>query len=164
MKQLLQRRPLSVPLHSTLANWALALLLASLLLDLVAWAGGARDTTGANVGAYVVLFTALVVTVLAILAALADTLDLTDEMRRLGWSYTGILFAVLILQAAGLILRNLTLQDQLAPPVPVFLSLAAFLGAVLSAWLGGSIATREIEEELEEELEEPEPLRRRRRR
>lgn len=164
MKQLLQRRPFGVPLHTTVTNWALALIAASVLLDLVAWAGAARDTTGTNVGAYSVLFAALIVTVVAVLAALADTLDLDDEIRRLGWGYTGLLLVIVALEIAGLVLRNGMLQDQVVPPVPLFLSVAALLAAVIAAWIGGSLAAREIEEELEEELEEPEPIRRRRRR
>ncbi len=164
MKSVLQRRPLGVPLHDSATNWALALLFASVLLDLVAWAGAARDTTGTNVGAYAVLFAALIVTVVAVLAALADTLDLDDEIRRHGWSYTGLLAFVIVLEIADLVLRNATLQDQVVPPVPLFLSAATLLGAAVAAWLGGWIASREMEEELAEELEEPEPIRRRRRR
>ena len=164
MKQLLQRRPFGVPLHDTAVNWAFALLCASLLLDLVAWAGGARDTTGTNVGAYAVLFAALIVTVVAILAALADTLDLEEEVRRLGFGYTGLLTFLAILETADLALRNGNLQDQVVPPVPLFLAAATTAGMGVAAWLGGWIATREIEGEIEEELAEPEPIRRRRRR
>src|SRR5207249_669722 len=71
MKQLLQRRPLGVPLHESAAVMAFSFLVASLILDLLAWAGAARDTTGTNVGAYAILFAALIATVLAVLAALA---------------------------------------------------------------------------------------------
>lgn len=164
MKQLLQRRPLGVPLNESATMMAFAFLIASVLLDLVAWGGGARDTTGTNVGAYAVLFAALVVTVIAILAALAETLDFDEDLRRYSWGYTGLLFAVIVLEIADLFLRQATLQDQVVPPVPLFLSVACLLGAAFAAWLGGFIASREIEEEVEHELEEPEPIRRRRRR
>ncbi len=164
MKSLLQRRPFGVPLHHTATNWALALLFASVLLDLVAWAGAARDTTGTNVGAYAILFAALIVTVIAVLAALADTLDLEEEVRRLGLSYTGLLAFIAVLEIAGLVLRNGNLQDQVVPPIPLFLSAAILLSSGVAVWLGGWIATREMEQELEEELAEPEPIRRRRRR
>ncbi len=164
MKELLQRRPLGVPLHESATNWALALLFASVLLDLVAWAGGARDTTGANVGAYAVLFAALLVTVFAILAALADVLDLDEEVRRLGWGYLGLLAFLSVLEVVDLVLRQSTLQDQVVPPVPLFLSAATLVGLGLAAWLGGFIAAQEIEDEFQAELAEPEPIRRRRRR
>lgn len=163
MKQLLQRRPLGVPLHESATNWALALLFASVVLDLVAWAGAARDTTGTNVGAYAILFAGMIATVFAALAALAETLDLPDDVRRSGWGYVGILLVVIVLSIGDLVLRQGSLQDQVVPPVPLFLSVACVLGAGIAAWLGGFVATREIEEELEQELEEPEPARRRRR-
>ena len=143
---------------------AFTFLVASVLLDLVAWAGGARDTTGTNVGAYAVLFAALVVTVIAVLAALAATLDFEEELRRFSWAYAGLLFVVIVLEIVDLFLRQATLQDQVVPPVPLFVSSACLLGAAFAAWLGGFIASREIEEEVEQELEEPEPIRRRRRR
>jgi uncharacterized membrane protein len=165
MKRLLQRRPLGVPLHESATMLVFAFLIASLLLDLVAWAGAARDTTGTNVGAYAVLFAALVVTVIAVLAALAETIDFEDdEMRRYSWGYTGLLLVVVVLEIADLFLRQGSLQDQAVPPVPLFVSVACLLGAAFAAWLGGFLASREIEEEVEQELEEPEPIRRRRRR
>lgn len=164
MKQLLQRRPFGVPLHHTAVNWSLALLFASVLLDLVAWAGVPRDTTGTNAGAYAVLVAALVMTVLAALAALADALDLHEDVRRLGLAYTGLLTALVALEIVDLVLRNQNLQDQLVPPLALFLSAAILLGLGAAAWLGGFIAAQEIEDELEEELAEPEPIRKRRRR
>ena len=164
MKQLLQRRPLGVPLHESAAVMAFSFLVTSLILDLLAWAGAARDTTGTNVGAYAILFAALVATVLAVLAALAETLDLEEELRRYSWGYTGLLAVVIVLEIADLFLRQGSLQDQVVPPVPLFVSVACLLGAAFAAWLGGFIASREIEEEVEQELEEPEPIRRRRRR
>ena len=39
MKQLLQRRPLGVPLHESAAVMAFSFLVTSLILDLLAWAG-----------------------------------------------------------------------------------------------------------------------------
>src|SRR5437588_10653990 len=105
MRQLLRRRPLGVPLHETAAMMAFTFLVGSLLLDLVAWAGGARDTTGTNVGAYALLFAALVLTVMAILAALAETLEFEDEeLRRYSWGYTGLLLVVIVLVIADLFL------------------------------------------------------------
>jgi uncharacterized membrane protein len=165
MRQLLQRRPLGVPLHESAVMMTFTFLIASVLLDLVAWSGAARDTTGTNVGAYAVLFAALVTTVLAILAALAETLDFEEEdLRRYSWGYTGLLLVVIVLEIADLVVRQGSLQDQVVPPVPLFVSVACLIGAAFAAWLGGFIASREIEEEVEQELEEPEPLRRRRRR
>jgi uncharacterized membrane protein len=165
MKQWLQRRPLGVPLHESATMMAFTFFVGSILLDLVAWAGAARDTTGTNVGAYAVLFAALVATVLAALAALAETLDFEDdELRRYSWGYTALLLAVIVLTIGDLFLRQASLQDQVVPPVPLFVSVACLLGGAFAAWLGGFIASREIEEEVEQELEEPEPIRRRRRR
>jgi uncharacterized membrane protein len=165
LKQLLQRRPLGVPLHQTATTLVFGFLAGSVLLDLMAWAGVARDTTGTNAGAYGLLFAALIVAVVATLAALAETLDLEDaELRRYSWRYAGLLLVVIVLVIADLFLRQATLQDQVVPPVPLFLSLACLLGAAFAAWFGGFIASREIEEEFEQELEEPEPIRRRRRR
>ena len=165
MKDLLQRRPLGVPLHESATMMAFTFLVASIVLDLLAWNGAARDTTGTNVGAYAVLFAALVLTVVAILAALAETIDFEDPaLRRYSWGYSGLLLAVIVLEIVDLFLRQATLQDQVVPPVPLFVSIACLLGAGFAAWLGGFIASREIEEEVEQELEEPEPIRRRRRR
>jgi uncharacterized membrane protein len=164
MKELLQRRPLGVPLHQSVTMLVLGLLLASVLLDLMAWAGVTRDTTGTNVGAYGVLVAALVAGVLAGLAALAETLDLDEDLRRYSWGYAAILLLVVLLVVADLFVRQPSLQDQAVPPLPLFLSAAALVGTGLAAWLGGFIASRELEEEVEQELEEPEPLRRHRRR
>jgi uncharacterized membrane protein len=163
VKELFQRRPLGVPIHHTMTNWTFALLLGSVVLDLLAWFGlGTRDTTGTNVGAYAVLIAAVVASALAVLAALAAALDLPDDLRGLGRTYTAILLVLTLLQLAGLYLRNATLRDQVVPPMPLFLSLATLLGMAMAAWLGGLIAAREVEDELEEEYEEPEPIRRRR--
>ena len=153
-----------MPLHASATHWALALLVASVVLDLVAWGGAARDTTGTNVGAYAVLLAAFIVGLVAVLAALADTLDLPDDVRRMGWGYAGLLTFIAILEMANLFLRNGSLQDQVVPPVPLFLSIACIIGMFVATWLGGLLATREIEDEIEGELEEPEPLRRRHRR
>ena len=116
MKRLLQRRPLGVPLHESATVIAFAFLVTSLILDLLAWAGAARDTTGTNVGAYAILFAALIATVLAVLAALAETLDLEEELRRYSWGYTGLLAVVIVLEIADLFLRQGSLQDQVVPP------------------------------------------------
>lgn len=165
MKTLLQKRPFGMPLYLSAIHFALALSLGSILLDLLAWRGtGLRDTTGINVAAYALLVAALVLTVLAALAALADALDLPDEIRRLGWTSVAILAVGALVLAGDAAFRNQYLQDQIVPPVPLFLSVGAIVVLAVAAWLGGTLATREIEEELEEELEEPTPLRKRRRR
>lgn len=165
MKELLQSRPLGIPLHASLTHFALALALAALLLDFVAWLGiGARDTTGATVGTYVLVLAGVVVVVFAALAGLADALDLPDDVRTIGWWYIGALAAVVLVDLVNAFLRGGTLRDQTSTPLQLLLSVAALVVLGLAAWLGGSLVERELEEELAEEEEEPEIVRRRRRR
>lgn len=165
MRALLRRRPLGAPLHLSATHFALALAAAGIVLDLVAWFGlGAANTTGANVGAYAMVLSTLVLAVLADLAAIASTLDLDDEARSTGWIYAGLLAANVVLAIANAALRSGSLRDQVVPPAPLFVSLVTFVLLALATFVGGQIAMRELETEFEEELEEPEPIRRRRRR
>lgn len=166
MKALLQIRPLGIPLHSSATHFAFALMASTLFLDALTWFswGGPRDTNGANIGAYALVIAGLVVTVVAALAALAATLDLPDDVRGMGWLYTGALAAIAVIDVVNAYLRNLTLRDQAPPPIPVFLSLLTFVVLLAAAWLGGQLVEREFEDELAQEEVEPEPIRRRRRR
>lgn len=165
MRELFQRRPLGVPIRDTATNWLFALLAASVLLDLVAWFGiGVRDTTGVNVAAYAVLMAAVVIGVLATLSGLAEALDLSDDIRSLGFMFCGLLAVITLLLIGNLYVRNPSLRDQVVAPLPLFISLSALVLVGIGAWLSGLITTRELEEELEQEVEEPIAIARRRRR
>jgi len=165
VRELLQRRPLGVPIRDTATSWLFALLAASVLLDLVAWFGiGVRDTTGTNVGAYAVLLAGVVVAVVATLSGLAETLDLPDDIRSMGLTYCALFTVISLLLIGNLYLRNGSLRDQIVPPLPLFISLSVLVLVGIGAWLSGLITTRQLEEELEEEAEEPIAIARRRRR
>lgn len=165
MKALLQSRPLGIPLHATATHLALGFAAAALFLDAVAWLGlGARDTTGANVGAYALVLAAIVAAALAALAGLAVTIDLPDDVRYIGWWYVGALVAVALVDVVNAFLRNGTLRDQTSTPLQVLLSVATLVVVGFAAWLGGTLVERELEEEFAGEEEEPEIVRRRRRR
>lgn len=167
MKELLQRRPLGLPLHGTATQFALVFALGGLILDIVAWLGlGAANTTGINVGAYALLVATIIAVSVAVLAAAAEALDLDEEDRQSGWLYAGLLALVVVLTVANAILRSTSLRDQVVPPIPLFLSLATLVVLAFATWLGGQLAVQQMERDIEEELqeEEPTPMRRRRRR
>ena len=162
MKEFLQGRRFGFAPRAQLGGIAVGFGLAATLLDLMAWfQWGARSTNGFVVAAQWLVVATAVVTLLAALAAFAETRDLGDEDTQLG--RLDLIAAVLAsgLYAASAALRAGELNAAGVSPAPLLLALGGLIVLLADTVVSSNLYAAREWEELEEDIT-PERHRRRR--
>ena len=163
MKEFLQGRRFGFAPRAQLGGIAVGLGLAATLLDLMAWfQWGARSTNGFVVAAQWLVVATAVVTLLAAIAAFAETRDLGEEDAQLG--RLDLIAAVLAsgLYAASAALRSGELNAAGVSPAPLLLALGGLIVLLADTVVSSNLYAAREWEELEEEEIRPERHRRRR--
>jgi uncharacterized membrane protein len=130
------------PLHPMLVHFPVALYPTSLLFDLLSRL--ADDGNKFVVGAFTLIVTGLVVSVLAILAGFADFLLIPGGGRtwRLAVTHMSLQLVTWGLFLANAVLRGRDLDVTVTPVGPVLLSLLGVVTLVGGATLGGELVYR----------------------
>lgn len=163
MKEFLQGRRFGFSPRAQLGGIAVGLALAATLLDLMAWfAWGASRTNGFVVGAQWLIVATAVVTLIAALAAVAETRDLTEEDAQLGRLDLMAAALATALYAASAALRTGELNAAAASPGPFLLAIGGLVVLLVDTVVSSSLYAAREWEELEEEEIRPERHRRRR--
>lgn len=141
------KRPITVaagpyghPFHPIFVTVPIGAWVASLVFDLVS-----RSVDDPEVFATGALWLIGIGIVGALLAALFGLLDLAAIPRgtkafRTGLIHMGLNLTVVVLFAAGLVLRLGPFDEAPVAPVPIGISVVALLLLLLSGWLGGKLA------------------------
>ena len=152
MKELFQGRRFGFAPRPALAFVAVGLGIAVTLSDLMAWFGwGARDTSGFVVVSYWLAAATAVVAAVALLAGLAEYVDVPEEERALArLDLIGALTGFL-LYAVSTVLRATDVGAAAAAPVPFLIAAAALLVLVVDATIAANLYGAREWEALEEE-------------
>lgn len=162
MKEWLQGRRFGFAPRSQLGGVAVGLGVAATLVDLMAWfQWGARSTNGFVVAAYWLVIATAIVALLAAVAALAETRDLTEEDSSLGRLDLIAAGLASLLYAASAVLRSGDLGGAGAAPGPLLLAIGGLVVLLVDVVVSASLYAAREWEELEEEIV-PERHRRRR--
>ncbi len=155
MKELFQGRRFGFAPRPALAFLAVGLGIAVTLSDLMAWFGwGARDTSGFAVVSYWLAAATAVVAAVALLAGLAEYVDVPEEERALArLDLVGALTGFL-LYAGSTVFRATDIGAAAAAPVPFLIAVAALLVLLVDATIAANLYGAREWEALEEEPRE----------
>ena len=151
MKELLEGRRFGFALRPALANVALGLGLAVVILDVMSWVGwGARDTNGLAISAYWLCGATAIVALLGLVTAVAEMRDVPDEESGLARLDAGGTILVFLLFAGSAVIRSFDLGAAAATPVAFLMGLAGlvvlFVGTAISSVLYAAREWEEVEE------------------
>ena len=155
MKEFLQGRRLGSALRPSFGHVALGLGAAATLLDLMAWfAWGSSRTNGFVVGAYWLVIGAVLVSLLAGLAAVAEIRDVPGEERGLARLDVIAILGAAALYVLSAALRAGDLGAAGASPAALLSAIAGLIVLVVGGVIGSSLyAAREWEVIEEDEIE-----------
>lgn len=154
MKEFLEGRRLGFAPRPALGSVALGLGVGALILDLAAWLGwGGGETNGFAIAAFWLAIAIAVVSLLALLTAVAEYLDVPDAERTLArLDLAAIVFAIALYGASALV-RATDLGAAAAGPAALLLGVGGLIVLLADAGLAGNLyAPREWEEIEEEDL------------
>ena len=162
MKELFQGRRFGFAPRAAIGYVAVGIGIALTLSDLMAWfAWGASDTSGFVVVADWLAHAVTVVLGLALLAALAEYLDVPEDDR--GIARLDLIAAIIafLLYGASAFFRGFDIGAAAASPAPFLLAIAGLLVAFVDAAVAANLYSAREWEELEEEpMREHRPRRR----
>ncbi|MGH2470934.1 MAG: hypothetical protein ACRDG6_00815 [Candidatus Limnocylindria bacterium] len=162
MKEFFQGRRFGFAPRSAVGYVAIGIGIAVTLTDLMAWfAWGASETGGFVVVSEWLAKTVTVVLGLALLAALAEYLDVPAEDRGIARLDMVAAIVAFLLYGASAFLRGLEPGVAAATPAPFLLAIAGLIVAFVDAAVAANLySAREWEELDEEPLREHRPRRR----
>jgi len=141
-KDLLQGKPLGIPLHVVIVHFPIALFALSVVLDIASYAGGGNAPVR---GAFYTLALGLIGAALAAVPGLADytTIRADHPARRIATWHMIFNIAAVALYAISLGLRWGQLDLARTPALPFMLSIVGILIIGVSGYLGGEMVYRE---------------------
>ncbi len=151
MKEFLQGRRLGFAPRSLLGNVALGVGIGALLLDLMAWFGWGTEQSNPLVsGAYWLVLATAVVGAIALLASLAEYLDVPDEERAFATLDLLATLAAVLLYTISAFLRSGDLGAAAAAPLPFLVGIAGLIVLCVDAVLAGNLYSAREWAEIEE--------------
>lgn len=162
MKEFLQGRRFGFAPRAQLGGIAVGLGLAATLLDFMSWfQWGSRDTNGFVIGAHWLVVATAIVTLLAALAAFAETRDLAEDDSSLGRLDLIAAALATIVYAASAALRSGELNAAAVSPAPFLLAIGGLVVLLVDTVVSSNLYAAREWEALEVEVA-PERHRRRR--
>jgi hypothetical protein len=162
VKELFQGRRFGFAPRAAVAYVAVGIGIALTLSDLMAWfAWGASDTSGFVIVADWLAHAVTVVLGIAVLAALAEYLDVPEDDRGIARLDFSAALAAFLLYGASVFLRGFEAGAAAAGPAPFLLAIAGLVVTFVDAAVAANLYSAREWEELEEEpLRERRPRRR----
>jgi hypothetical protein len=162
VKELFQGRRFGFAPRAAIAYGAVGIGIALTLTDLMAWfAWGASDTSGFVVVSDWLAKAVTIVLGLALLAALAEYLDVPEDDRGIARLDLTAAIVAFLLYGASAFLRGFDIGAAAATPAPFLLAIAGLIVAFVDAAVAANLySAREWEELDEEPLREHRPRRR----
>jgi hypothetical protein len=152
VKELFQGRRFGFAPRPAIVYIAVGIGIALTLSDLMAWfAWGGSDTTGYVVVADWLAHAVTVVLGVAVLAALAEYLDVPEDDRGIAQLDLVAAIVVFLLYGASTFLRGFEVGAAAAGPAPFLLAIAGLIVALVDAAVAGNLYGAREWEELEEE-------------
>lgn len=162
MKEFLQGRRFGFAPRAQVGGIAVGLGLAATLLDFMSWfQWGSRDTNGFVIGAHWLIVATAIVTLLAALAAFAETRDLAEDDSSLGRLDLIAAALATIVYAASAALRSGELNAAGVSPAPFLLAIGGLVVLLVDTVVSSNLYAAREWEALEVEVA-PERHRRRR--
>ena len=162
MKEFLQGRRFGFSPRAALAYVALGIGLSLTLTDFMAWfAWGQSDTSGYVVVSDWLVHAVTVVLGIAVLATLAEYIDVPAEDRSIARLDLGACLVAFLLYGASAFLRGFDVGAAAAGPAPFLLAIAGLIVVFVDAAVAANLySAREWEELDEEPLHDRRPRRR----